>query len=217
MDWDETEQCSMKIKTIIFDFGGVLFKTPDVDWLKRWGKIFGLKDDPEIIAILANPNESELMDEICLGHLDEDVLWQMMIEKLQIGDNLIKKIKRQSSSKKQLNQPMVKLLANLHQSYQTSILSNAGNQTRSLMVDAFGLDKYVEEIVISAEEGVIKPDPAIYEIALARLNASPETSLFLDDYLPNVEAARELGMNAVQFIDNRQAAAEIQSFLMGGA
>lgn len=207
----------MTIKTIIFDFGGVLFKTPDADSFKRWGKVLGLKENPEITAILANPNESELMDEVCLGHVSEDVVWQMMTEKLQISDNIIDKIKRQSSSKKQLNQPMVELLAELHQNYQTGILSNAGDQTRSLMVDIYGLDKLVEDIVISAEEGVIKPDPAIYEIALNRLNAQPETSLFLDDYLPNVEAARELGMSAVQFIDNRQATAEIQAYLAEGA
>ena len=85
------------------------------------------------------------------------------------------------------------------------------------MVDVFGLDKLVEDIVISAEEGVIKPDPAIYDIALRRLDAKPETTLFLDDYLPNVEAARDLGMAAVQFVDNRQAADEIRTLLAEGA
>ena len=64
---------------------------------------------------------------------------------------------------------------------------------------------------------MIKPDPAIYDIALRRLDAKPETTLFLDDYLPNVEAARDLGMAAVQFIDNRQAADEIRTLLAEGA
>ena len=47
---------------------------------------------------------------------------------------------------------MVDLLAELHQGYQTGILSNAGDQTRGLMVDVFGLDKLVEDIVISRKK-----------------------------------------------------------------
>jgi len=207
----------MMIKTIIFDFGAVLYQTPDLKWLKRWKKVFGLQDDPEISEILANPNESELMDEICLGRVSEDAIWQLVAEKWHINDGLMDKFRRNVSSKRMLNKPMVSLLTELHQRYQTGILSNAGYQTRGLMVEVLELDKVVEEIIISAEEGVIKPDPAIFYIALERLNADAETSLFLDDYLPNVETARELGMTAVQFIDNQQAASEIQALLAEGA
>ena len=207
----------MTIKTIIFDFGGVLYQTPDFSRLKRWNKVFGLQEDPEISAILADPNEAEFMQKMFRGEISEDAIWQMMTEKWHISDALIKKFKRNISSKRKLNKPMAQLLGELHQRYQTGILSNAGNQTRSLMVDVLGLDKLVEDIIISAEEGVIKPESAIYEIALSRLNAAPETTLFLDDYLPNVEAARKLGMAAVQFIDNQQATSEIRTFLTGGA
>lgn len=205
----------MTIETIIFDFGGVLYLTPDLKWMNRWKKILGLKDDPEIAAMLANPNESDVMDEICLGNLPEDTIWQMLAEKMNISANLLKKLQRKATSKQMLNRPMFNLLVELKDNYQTGILSNAGDQTRSLMEDVFGLDQLVEDIVISAEEGVIKPDPAIYQIALGRLNARAETTLFLDDYLPNVQAAQALGMTAVQFLDNDQARADIQAALAG--
>lgn len=207
----------MSIKTIIFDFGNVLYQTPDFERLKRWNKVLGLRDDPEISAILANPNESAFMNRIFLGEIPEDTIWQLMTEKWNMSPKLLKKFKKNITSKRKLKRPMVKLLAELHQHYQTGILSNAGTQTRGLMVDVLGLDKLVEDIVISAEEGVSKPDPAIFQIALERLNASAETSLFLDDYLPNVEAARALGMIAVHFIDDRQATREIRSILAEGA
>jgi epoxide hydrolase-like predicted phosphatase len=203
------------IETIIFDFGGVLYLTPDVKWMNRWKKILGLKDDPEIAAMLANPNESEVMDQICLGNLPEDTIWQMLAEKMNINPNIMKRLQNKATSKQMLNKPMVDLLTELQENYQTGILSNAGDQTRSLMEDAYGLDQLVEDIVISAEEGVIKPDPAIYQIALGRLNARAETTLFLDDYLPNVQAAQALGMTAVQFLDNDQARADIQAALAG--
>jgi putative hydrolase of the HAD superfamily len=84
-----------------------------------------------------------------------------------------------------------------------------------VMEDIFHLDRYVEDIIISAEEGIIKPDPRIYQIALERLGADPETTLFIDDYPPNVEAAREMGMKAVHFVENKQAIQRIKSYLDG--
>jgi HAD superfamily hydrolase (TIGR01509 family) len=73
------------------------------------------------------------------------------------------------------------------------------------MEEIFHLDDYVDEIIISAEEGVIKPDPKIYRIALERLEAEPETSLLLDDTEENVLAARDIGMKAIKFVNNDQS------------
>ncbi len=56
-----------------------------------------------------------------------------------------------------------------------------------------------EVAIISGEEGVIKPDPAIYEIAKARLASPPGDTLFIDDRLENVEAARAAGFMGHHF------------------
>jgi putative hydrolase of the HAD superfamily len=101
----------------------------------------------------------------------------------------------------------------LHKDYQLGILSNAGDQSRSLMTDVFHLDQVVDEIIISAEEGVIKPDVEIYQIAMSRLDSKPEESLFIDDYGKNVEAAVDFGMKAIQFKDNEQAISMIRELL----
>jgi putative hydrolase of the HAD superfamily len=53
--------------------------------------------------------------------------------------------------------------------------------------------------VFSAREGVIKPEPAIYELAATRFKAQPDELVFLDDHLPNVLAARALGWHALHF------------------
>jgi HAD superfamily hydrolase (TIGR01509 family) len=81
------------------------------------------------------------------------------------------------------------------------------------MEDIFHLDRFVDDIIISAEEGIIKPDRRIYQIALDRLGAEPDTTLFVDDYPANVKGARDLGMKAVHFIDNKQAMQHIQTYL----
>lgn len=57
----------------------------------------------------------------------------------------------------------------------------------------------MDGIVTSGEEGVAKPDPRLFRIALARYNLVPERTLFVDDMPANVAAAQELGLHTHQF------------------
>ena len=204
----------MTIETIFFDFGGVILKQPNERKLKLWKKALGVKDHPEIEEMLENPHDSQLVKDICLGKLPEDYLWTMMAEKWHLRPTVIRFLKRRLSSNRQLNQPIVDFMAELHGQYQVSILSNAGDQTRKLLEDTYQLKRYVDEIIISAEEGVIKPDRRIFEIAMSfGHNARAFTAL--DDHLPNVMAAREFGMHAVQFISPHQAIETVRIHLDG--
>ncbi len=205
----------MPIETIFFDFGGVIIKTPSFKWVNRWKHLLGINDHPEILGMLENPHESQLVQDICIGKIPEDHMWVMMAEKWHIKPPLIAQFRRRLFSKRQLNKRIVKFMAELHGQYQTAILSNAGDQSRQLMEDTYQLQNVVDEIIISAEEGVIKPNPQIFEIAMDRLNTSPEVSLLLDDSLANIFSARNFGMKAVQFINNQQAIQAIQDHLNG--
>lgn len=57
------------------------------------------------------------------------------------------------------------------------------------------------DIVVSGEEKLAKPDPAIYALAAGRFGHAPGAMLFIDDNLPNVEAARNCGWHAHHFTD----------------
>jgi len=175
--------------------------------------MLGVDHQPEILDMLENPHESPLVTEICLGNVSEDTMWVKMAEEWHLKPAMIRFFRRWLFSKRQLNQPMIKFMAEVHRQYQTAILSNAGDQTRTLMEGTYHLQDYVDEIIISAEEGVIKPDPRIFEIAMRRMNTTPETSLLLDDHLANVLAAREFGMHAVQFINHHQAIRMVRGHL----
>jgi epoxide hydrolase-like predicted phosphatase len=205
----------MIIRTIFFDFGGVIVQQPHDRWMNLWKKVLGVKDHPEILDMLENPHDSQLVKDICLGKLPENHLWMLMAEKWHLRPAMINFFRRWLFSKRQLNQAIVAFMDELHGPYQTAILSNAGDQTRRLLEETYQLLPYVDEIIISAEEGVIKPDPQIFTIAMARLGTTPETSLLLDDHLANVTAAREFGMHAVQFINSHQAIDLVRSHLNG--
>jgi 2-haloacid dehalogenase/putative hydrolase of the HAD superfamily len=57
------------------------------------------------------------------------------------------------------------------------------------------------DIVVSAHEGVIKPDPRLYRIALERMGRRADEILFIDDSPPNIDAARALGFDVHLFDD----------------
>jgi putative hydrolase of the HAD superfamily len=61
--------------------------------------------------------------------------------------------------------------------------------------------------VFSARVGANKPEPAIYEIAAKQFGAAPDELVFMDDHLPNVEAALTLGWHAFHFTSAAQAQA----------
>lgn len=56
-------------------------------------------------------------------------------------------------------------------------------------------------IVVSGDERLVKPDPAIYRLALARFGLAAEDTLFVDDRADNVAGAASVGMEAVPFTD----------------
>jgi 2-haloacid dehalogenase len=57
------------------------------------------------------------------------------------------------------------------------------------------------EIVVSGEEKLLKPDPALYYRALDRFRLKPEEALFVDDRQINVDGAEAVGMHGHLFID----------------
>ena len=76
----------------------------------------------------------------------------------------------------------------------TGLLSNSWGDSgyeRSAFGDLF------DAVVISAEVGLRKPDPAIFLLAAERVGVPPEECVFVDDLLPNAEAARAVGMEGI--------------------
>ena len=203
----------MTITTILFDFGGVLYEMPDPKGIDKWTNLLGIKRTPELTEMLTNPHESELVKDICLGKISEEEVWGMVRSRWSITPSLVRRIRRKFLSKRSLNRQMVEYMASLKDDFQLGILSNAGDQARSLMTDVLHLDRYVDEIIISAEEGVIKPDEVIYQIAMDRLDTRPEHTLFIDDYLDNVEAAEKFGMKAIHFTEYQQGIEMIREIL----
>jgi HAD superfamily hydrolase (TIGR01509 family) len=59
----------------------------------------------------------------------------------------------------------------------------------------------------------MKPDPRIYYVALERLGVSPPQAIFVDDFIENVDAARQLGMQGIHFADPERARGQLEEWL----
>ncbi|WP_018148723.1 HAD family hydrolase [Henriciella marina] len=81
-------------------------------------------------------------------------------------------------------------------------LSNMSAEIWPETVERFPMLKLFRDVVVSGEEELIKPDPAIYALAHQRMgHPDKSTVFFIDDSLKNVEAAREFGFRAYHFTD----------------
>jgi 2-haloacid dehalogenase len=67
------------------------------------------------------------------------------------------------------------------------------------------------DIVVSGDEKLVKPDPAIYALALGRFGLEPGEGFFIDDSLPNVLGARGNGFVAHHFVGVEGVRAELTS------
>jgi len=81
----------------------------------------------------------------------------------------------------------------------TGILSNMGDSVLEVILEKFAWIEDFDVLIWSYQHGMVKPDRAIYELLLDRLGAAPEETLFLDDKLENIEGARHLGIQGLQF------------------
>ena len=88
-------------------------------------------------------------------------------------------------------------LAVLSKKYQIGIIANQLPGARERLAQ-YGILPYVDLIVVSAEEGVSKPDKRIFEIALHRSNCTPEQAVMIGDRIDNdILPAKAMGMHTV--------------------
>ena len=106
----------------------------------------------------------------------------------------------------------VVLLAELREAgYRVAALTNWSAETFPVARARFPFLDWFEDIVISGVEGIAKPDPAMFALALQRTGFVAERTVFLDDNMPNIEAARAVGMHAIHFTSPRQCRDELRA------
>lgn len=96
--------------------------------------------------------------------------------------------------------------------YHIYILSNYSRWTYEHTKEALSFLEDVNGTVFSFEVHQIKPEPEIYQSLLKRYQLKPSECVFLDDRLENLDAAREQGINVIQFESYGQAVQELAGY-----
>lgn len=116
------------------------------------------------------------------------------------------------------NSELLEYIASLRTDFKTGMLSNISSRERLSIRFAPGqLDATFDTIVASGDEGYVKPQPEIYEIAATRLGVAPNECVFIDDIADFCQGARDVGMRAIQFISNQQTIADVNALIDRGS
>jgi len=97
------------------------------------------------------------------------------------------------------NLPMWDLVASLHADYPLYLLSNTNCLHHEYLLREYAVFGKFADGVFSYRAKLAKPDRAIFELAIRQFGVDPQTTVYLDDLGPNVEAARGAGLRALLY------------------
>jgi len=195
----------MAIQAVIFDIGGVLVRTEDLEPRRKWERRFGLPEWGLANLVFGNPVAMRAM----IGQAPAEAIWAEVARQLSLASAELADLREDFWKGDRLDHDLLAFIRTLRPRYRTGILSNAWPGARRYHQGRLDGDTF-DTLVFSAEEGLAKPDPEIYRRALGRLNVSAPEAVFVDDFIENVEAARGLGMGGVHFQPGINVRAEFE-------
>lgn len=191
---------------VIFDVGGVLFQ-----WSPRFLYERLIEDDRALDAFLANVVTREWHFQHDCGRPFAETSAELIAQFPQHAD-LIRAWQPRFNETIPAPVPgTVEILAELDaKSVPLFCITNFSGEFwppfAATRPDIFGRFR---DIIVSGDEKLIKPDPAIYALALERFGLAPGDAVFIDDVPANAEAATQAGIQGILFTDAESLRAEL--------
>jgi putative hydrolase of the HAD superfamily len=185
----------LALRAVVFDYGIVLTGPPDAD---AWANLLRVTGLPEERFQSLYWADRPAYDE---GKLTGLGFWQKLLRDAGLPLDRAEELNRWDARLWTVENPaMVAWQLKLKQrGLLTAILSNIGDDVLASVERAFDWIQHFDVLVWSYQLGIVKPDAEIYRHTLRELGTQPEETLFIDDKLPNVEAARALGIQAIEY------------------
>jgi len=184
------------IAAVIFDWGNVLAENPFPGMLAYFSARFGVPEET-LAEIYRDYDEA-----FTTGRLAEQDLWDQVARRLRLPaapradlwETAIRTVYRPFPE-------MLDLVARLKQAgYRTALLSNT-EEGGARFFHTLGYGPLFDAVLLSCREGLRKPDPRFFQLALDRLALPAARCVFTDDRLDFVQAAAALGLHGLYFQD----------------
>lgn len=193
------------VKTVIFDFGGVLLRTHNYSPRRQWDERTGLNPGGFEDYIF----NGKIGQQAQLGQATWEEVWRDAARKFNLSPAEMTQAQKDFFTGDMLDHNLVEYIRRLKQHFTIGLLSNTWYRDGRSLLLQYGIADAFHFSVTSAEVGTKKPNPRIYQIALERANAKPEEAIFVDDFEENIFAARDLGLQVVFFVDPDAACARL--------
>ena len=198
-----------QIKAILFDVGGVLA-------LGENSRLENGKFIPSGVhlnmAKKLNISIDQYIDSIdtayvsaITGKLSKKEVIETLSKNFGVSSKKLKRLYIDSYKKnfKQNKELFNKLFKLKKQGYKIAILSDQWFLSKEALMPK-KLYKHFDEVIVSCDVGIRKPNQKIYQLAVKKLNFSPKEILFIDNQKWNISPAKKLGMKTILFKSNKQ-------------
>ncbi len=147
-----------EIKAVIFDFGGVIVRTTGRAMRHQWDDRIGLSHGT-VEETVFNSERGRAAQH---GIHTEPEHWAWLQQKWSLSDDESAQFRREFFAADVVDQELMTFIRGLRPQYTTAIISNAMDGLREDLAKVHGVADAFDLIVVSAEFGIMKPDPAIY-------------------------------------------------------
>lgn len=197
------------IEAVIFDWGGVLMRTLDPQPRRALEAQYGLPPGRLESLVFDSPAWARCQ----VGELTDQAFWTEWGRLYGLPPERTADFRDRFFAGDRLNDELVAFIrTRLRPRCKTALLSNFSTRLRCL-VDSLGLSDTFDAVVVSAEEGVAKPEARLYHTACRRLGVRAGQAVFVDDVASNVRGAQQAGLRAIYFTSTAQTIRALQAEL----
>jgi epoxide hydrolase-like predicted phosphatase len=201
----------MNYRAVIFDFGGVLVRMVDDHPRLELARQLGI----ELQQLDSLIFFSESARKASLGEISVETHWEAVRKSLAISPEAMSGSLDLYWSADDVNWELLEVIRKLRPKYKVGMLSNAWDNLRNTLHSRWNIDGLFDELVISAEVKMMKPDPRIFHMAVDRLGVQPVETIFIDDIEENVLAARKEGLSIILHQDTQKTISDLHKYLTG--
>jgi HAD superfamily hydrolase (TIGR01509 family) len=203
----------IKIRTIIFDFGGVLFTDGTWAAIKKLINTLHLNENQcEILEECFSNKSGSLAQLIRMGLITLDEFLNKIIIKLGLPDSKKKLIKHIWFSSYVPNYKMKKILKQLSKKYKLVAFSGNVKERIKYIQKRYDFLKYFDDMIFSFDYKRSKKELELYHELLNHIDCEPSEAILIDNSWGNINRAKKVGLNGIFYSYTKQLFENLKEF-----